>query len=123
MEKIIFQDFIKKIQGRAKRPDSFGPPGIKGSGQKVYGYTITKKRLRGLLHELNPYETKLFIALKVYENKWGFAWPGERTLAKDVNMDKNTISRNALSLQTKGFIKIEAHQGKHYKRYVYQLLK
>jgi len=123
MEKIIFQDFIKKIQDLAKRLDSFGPPGIKGSGQKVYGYTITKKRLKGLLHELNPYETKLFIALKLYENKWGFAWPGERTLAKYVNMDKNTISRNALSLQTKGFIKIEAHQGKHYKRYVYQLLK
>lgn len=91
--------------------------------QRIYGYTISKTRLRGVLHDLNVMEKWIFVDLKVYEDKEGYSWPGMRKIAGDININKDTPGPNILSLEKKGYIKIEVGKGKRGKKYRYKMLK
>jgi len=91
--------------------------------KKIYGFTVSKKRLRELLHGLKPIEKWIFVDLKLYENKEGYSWPGVRKMANDLNVNKDTITDNIPALEAKGFIKITRGKGKRGVKYRYLMLK
>jgi len=135
------KDFIKKYEARA-RAQGPGPEDkknkeitgreelekwekteIKKSSKARYGISITKKRLHDELQALKPCEEVVYQDLRLYADRWGICWPSMRNLAKDLNLDKNTIQKSIRTLKKKGFLKIKTKVGKGGKRFEYYLQK
>ena len=88
-----------------------------------YGITISKKRWFNDLYDLEPTEKDIYVGLCLYKDQEGHCWPAMRTLATDLNLDKNTIQKYIHNLEKKGFIKIDDKKGQKGKRFEYWLLK
>jgi len=86
-----------------------------------YGVNITKQRLHNDLYDLDPNEKVVYIDLLLYKDQQGYCYPSMRTLAGNLNLNKDTIQKTIKSLTKKGFLKIEKRWGKKGKAFGYWL--
>jgi len=91
--------------------------------KEYHGCWLSKTKLHGTLHDLDPVEKVIYLNLWLYADKYGHCWPSMRLQADKLNLDKNTIQKKIHSLETKEFLKIEVKQGTQGKRHEYSLLK
>lgn len=124
MEQANFKQVEKRLNINTQTSAQFKPEQEQKNAYGVqYGFNITKLKLKNTLYGLSSTEKLVYINLKLYTDREGHCWPSERLLAKDLGMDKNTISRNIRKLSERGFIRIEIEKGKGGKRYSYFIRK
>lgn len=95
-----------------------------GNDKIPFVFKIDKPTLYNALHDLNPVEKVVYIALRLHADATGYCYPSMRTLADGLVLDLHTIQRNLKKLSKKGFIKIGIKKGaRGWKKHEYWILK
>jgi len=102
-----YAEFYKGLEERAT--------GLKR--KKSWSIHPSEIQWRNDMGKLNPTQRCILIDLSYYARKKGVCYPSIPTIAKNLNLNSRTISRNLPALRKKLLIKIAYRKGKnnHYK--------
>ena len=112
----------RKLQGSVKENDWRGQMGNREI-KKTSFFRLSKKRFLTDWHDLNPIQREIMTDLWLYAGNKTYSWPGQPTLAKDLNVSVSTIKRNLKILAKKQFFKIELAKSSRGKYNIYHLLR
>lgn len=99
------QESYRQMLRQEKNPETW--PRGKGTGWA----RVPKKFWIGMLAGSTPAERVVAIELKVYANKRGECWPPISLMAKDTELNKDTIVKSLKALEKKELIKITRTKG------------
>jgi|AntAceMinimDraft_8_1070364.scaffolds.fasta_scaffold78096_3 hypothetical protein len=96
----------KEAKKRYEKLMGLTTSGPKRKKQRTWWTRISTNLWRELMKDLKPIQRSIYVSLKLYASNEGYCYPSNRLLAKELNVDKDTILENIKILEKKGWIKI-----------------